>query len=229
MLTPIEIHNAQHKTGRGYSKKEMDEFLADVVASYESVYKENVELKNSISKLQGEMDYYKSMENTLQKALVLAEKTSKDTIDTANSKAEVIEKEAVMKANKIINSANSQYDNIRQKCLQLIQQYNQFKMQFKQIAVKQIDLLDSDFYEIYTNDLTQSLNEAIDNSKKEDKVKASDEVKPQNTTETVKEAESTPQDSSVLTEAPEEKYVQEESSAQKTSSVVTSEKKLMKP
>ena len=57
MLTPIEIHNAQHKTGRGYSKKEMDEFLADVVASYESVYKENVELKNSISKLQGEMDY----------------------------------------------------------------------------------------------------------------------------------------------------------------------------
>ena len=225
MLTPIEIHNAQHKTGRGYSKKEMDEFLADVVASYESVYKENVELKNSISKLQGEMDYYKSMENTLQKALVLADKTSKDTIDTANSKAEVIEKEAVMKANKIINSANSQYDNIRQKCLQLIQQYNQFKMQFKQIAVKQIDLLDSDFYEISTNDLTQSLNEAIDNSKKEDKVKASDEVKPQNTKETVKEAESTPQDSSVLTEAPEEKHVQEESSAQKASSVVTSEKK----
>ena len=104
----------------------------------------------------------------------------------------VIEKEAVMKANKIINSANSQYDNIRQKCLQLIQQYNQFKMQFKQIAVKQIDLLDSDFYEIYTNDLTQSLNEAIDNSKKEDKVKASDEVKPQNTKETAEEAESTP-------------------------------------
>ena len=63
----------------------------------------------------------------MQKALVLAEKTSKDTIDTANSKAEVIEKEAVMKANKIINSANSQYDNIRQKCLQLIQQYNQFR------------------------------------------------------------------------------------------------------
>ena len=51
MLTPIEIHNAQHKTGRGYSKKEMDEFLADVVASYESVYKENVELKNSITNL----------------------------------------------------------------------------------------------------------------------------------------------------------------------------------
>lgn len=164
MLTPIEIHNAQHKTGRGYSKKEMDEFLADVVESYESIYKENVELKNRISKLQGEMDYYKSMENTLQKALVLAEKTSKDTIDTANQKAEIIEKEAVMKADKIINSANSQYDNIRQKCLQLIQQYNQFKMQFKQIAVKQIDLLDSDFYEIYTNDLTQSLNEAIDKS-----------------------------------------------------------------
>ena len=30
MLTPIELHNAEHKTGRGYSRKEMDAFLEDV-------------------------------------------------------------------------------------------------------------------------------------------------------------------------------------------------------
>ena len=173
MLTPIEIHNAQHKTGRGYSKKEMDEFLDNVSDSYEAVYKENIELKNKLSKLANEIEYYKSMETTLQKALVLAEKTSKDTIDTARKEAGVIEKQAAMKADKIINQASAQYDTTRQKCIQLIQQYNQFKMQFKQIAIKQIDLLESDFYEIYSSDLTASLNEAIDKSEE-------NSVKPEN-------------------------------------------------
>lgn len=175
MLTPIEIHNAEHKTGRGYSKKEMDEFLEDVSESYEAVYKENMELKNKLSKLSNEIEYYKSMETTLQKALVLAEKTSKDTIDTAKKEAGVIEKQASIKAEKIVNQAWSQYDVTRQKCMQLIQQYNQFKMQFKQIAIKQIDLLESDFYEIYSSDLTASLNEAIDKADSEP-AKADDSI-----------------------------------------------------
>lgn len=162
MLTPIEIHNKQHKTGRGYSKKEMDEFLDDVLEGYESLYKENIELKDKISKLSEGVQYYKSIENTLQKALVLAEKTSKDTIETANSKASLIEKEALVKADQIINKACSKCEYVRQQCNLLIQHYNQFKMQFKQIAVKQIDLLDSDFYDIYSNDLINKLNETID-------------------------------------------------------------------
>ncbi len=175
MLTPIEIHNAEHKTGRGYSKREMDEFLDSVSESYETLYKENMELKNKLSKLTNEIEYYKSMETTLQKALVLAEKTSKDTIDTARKEAGVIEKQASIKAEKIVNQAWVQYDATRQKCIQLIQQYNQFKMQFKQIAIKQIDLLESDFYEIYSSDLTASLNEAIDKADTEPEPQAKPE------------------------------------------------------
>lgn len=179
MLTPIEILNAQHKTGRGYSKREMDEFLDDVATSYEALYKQNIELENKISKLTSKIDYYKSMETTLQKALVLAEKTSKDTIDTAKKEAEVITKQAGVKAEQIISQASVQCDATRQKCIQLIQQYNQFKMQFKQIAIKQIDLLESDFYDIYSNDLTASINEAIDNTDETVNKAATDSAEPE--------------------------------------------------
>ncbi|MBE5927696.1 MAG: DivIVA domain-containing protein [Lachnospiraceae bacterium] len=194
MLTPIEIHNTEHKKGRGYSKKEMDDFLAVITNDYESLYKENVELKNSLNKLNGEMDYYKSMENTLQKALVLAEKTSKDTIETANSKAAVIEKEANIKADKIIDQANNQLNIIRQKCIQLIQQYNQFKMQYKQIAVKQIDLLDSDFYEIYATDLLKNIDAVSDEFESDNSNlpndSVSDDVIVSNEPEEIKQTES---------------------------------------
>lgn len=162
MLTPIEIHNTQHKQGRGYSKKEMDAFLEQIASDYEELYKENIELKEKIEKLSDGIQYYKSMEGTLQKALVLAEKTSKDTIDSANKQAEIIEKEARFRAEQAISYGKNNYEAIRQQCLALIQQYNQFKLQFKQIAIKQIELFDSDFYEIYTNDIMSKLNESID-------------------------------------------------------------------
>lgn len=161
MLTPIEIHNREHKSGRGYSKKEMDEFLDEVLENYEVLYKDNIELKEKLAKLSEGIQYYKSMETTLQKALVLAEKTANDTIDSANSKAEIIEKEAILKADQVVNKSYTKYEQIKQQCISLIQQYDQFKIQFKQIALKQIELLESDFYKIYSNELKNKLNESI--------------------------------------------------------------------
>lgn len=178
MLTPIELHNAEHKTGRGYSRKEMDAFLEDVFDNYEKLYKENADLKDKLSQLSDGIQYYKAMESTLQKALVLAEKTSKDTIDaanakakdiidSANSKASMIEKEANIKADKLVNDGLIKLDDINKQCLSLLQQYNQFRAQYKQIAVKQIELLDGDFYEIYTKDMIDSITRSDNYSEKE--------------------------------------------------------------
>lgn len=169
MITPIELHNKQHKTGRGYNKKEMDIFLDEVLSNYETLYKENAELKEKITQLSDGIQYYKAMETTLQKALVLAEKTSKDTIESANAKAEVIEKEAHLKADTIVNNAISKREEIKKECISLLQQYKQFKAQFKQIAQKQIELLDGNFYEIYSKDLIDAINDVNYTSNQENK------------------------------------------------------------
>lgn len=166
MITPIELHNRQHKTGRGYKKKEMDLFLEEVFENYEQLYKENVELKEKISRLSDGVQQYKTMETALQKALVLAEKTSKDTIESASQKAAVIEKEAKLKADTIVNNALSKSEEIKKQCILLLKQYNQFKAQYKQIALKQIELLDGDFYEIYSKDLIDAVNEASKSDEK---------------------------------------------------------------
>ncbi len=158
MLTPIELHNTQLKTGRGYSKKEMDDFLEDVFESYETLYKENIELKEKLTKLSEGIQYYKSMETTLQKALVLAEKTSKETIEAAGEKAKLIEQEAKLKADTIISQHQLQCEQIKQNCISLVQQYNQFKMQFKQVAAKQIELLEDEMFNIYDAEFVKNIN-----------------------------------------------------------------------
>ena len=103
MLTPIEIQRKSFKNGGfGYEKREVDLFLEEVQKDYEKLYKENVEYKDKINVLSDGLQYYKSIEKTLQKALVLAQRTADESHADAVKKADAIEKEAHLKAEQIL-------------------------------------------------------------------------------------------------------------------------------
>lgn len=116
MLTPIDIQNHSLKTAvRGYSKKETDDFLEEILQGYEELYKENRELKDKMASLSEGIQYYKQMETTLQKALVLAEKTSTETQEAAKSKADAMTSEAQTKADALTREAQTRADAIIEK------------------------------------------------------------------------------------------------------------------
>lgn len=116
MLTPIDIQNHSLKTAvRGYSKKETDDFLEEILSGYEELYKENRELKDKLASLSEGIQYYKQMETTLQKALVLAEKTSTETQEAAKSKADAMTSEAQTKADALTREAQTKADAILEK------------------------------------------------------------------------------------------------------------------
>lgn len=155
MLSPSELKNKQiePKKKRYYDKTEMDQFLDEVYTNYRELYERNMDLKKKVKTLSDGIQYYNSIETTLKQALILAEKTSKETKDAAILKAEAIEKEATIKADEIINNAEKEYLNIKQQCVHLVQQFNQYKLQLKQAASAQIELIDSDTFDIYSPEL----------------------------------------------------------------------------
>ncbi len=185
MLTPIELQGKVFKTGFGYDKKDVEAFLKEVVENYEKLYKENLDLNDKINVLSEGVQYYKSIEKTLQKALVLAEKTAQDTEAMATQKAEamvaeaekkaaLIEQEAYTKADKItanaLNDAKSlQMDarkNLEQLRLQissLVQQYEHFKIQYRQLLATQSEFLDNNAFKINYTSLKESLTDSDDN------------------------------------------------------------------
>jgi len=111
MLTPNDIQNHDLKTGvYGYSKKETDDFLQEILKEYEDLYKENRELEEKIDSLNEGIQYYKKMETTLQKALVLAEKTSTETQEAAKSRADSLINEAQAKADALTKEAQVKAD-----------------------------------------------------------------------------------------------------------------------
>lgn len=148
MITPIDIQARNFKTGMGYSKADVDTFFQTLTTDFEALYRENLELKDKINILNDGINHYRSIEKSLQKALVLAEQTAEDTITSAKSNATVIEQEAVLKAQSIVADAKIELDHIHSKTIELIQQYEKYRAQYKALAKAQMELLDTPAFNI---------------------------------------------------------------------------------
>ena len=135
--------------------------------------------------------YYRSIESTMQKALVLAEKTSTETKEAAILKAEAIEKDANAKASKIVSVAEAEYDKIRDKCLTLMNQFNQYKMQLKQVTTAQLEYISGDSFDIHepeipeTPEIEKVVAASVSDSKAEPKSPDPEPLEPETTKEAV--------------------------------------------
>lgn len=152
MFTSSEIQEKEFKTGIGYDKKEVEQFLKELSTDYEALLEENENQKSKLKDAANSLSYYKSIEKTLQKALILAEKTAQDTKATALREAEAIEMEAKAKANLILEDARKQIEFIEHKTLNLMQQYDLFKIHFENLLHAQIVLINSKSFSINTDD-----------------------------------------------------------------------------
>lgn len=164
MITPIDIQARNFKTGMGYSKADVDAFFQTLTTDFEALYRENLELKDKINILNDGINHYKSIEKSLQKALVLAEQTAEDTISSAKANATVIEQEAVLKAQSIVADAKIELDHIHAKTIELIQQYEKYRAQYKSLAKAQMELLDTPAFniEVASLDAFTKLQENVD-------------------------------------------------------------------
>lgn len=166
MITPIEIQNKSFKSGGlGYDKRDVDTFMNELLASYETIYRENVEMKDKISSLTDALQQYKYIEKTLQKALVLAEKTAEDTKQLAKKEAKRIEKEAQLKYQLVLGDAKNELNRIHKQTIKLVQQYETYRAQFKNLAKAQIELIESDSFGLSIARVESLLNEPEEEEK----------------------------------------------------------------
>ena len=112
-----------------------------------------MELADKVNVLNDGIQNYKTIEKTMQKALLLAQKTADETQETALKNAHAIEKEAMTKADIIISDAKRELERIHQKTVQLCQQYETYKAQFKNLAAAQIELLETESFQIKVMEL----------------------------------------------------------------------------
>ena len=169
MLTPADNKNRTIKTTMGgYNKKDTDEFIASILESFEELNNENKKLKEKLTSLSDGIQYYKNLEDNLQKALVLAEKTSDETksaakaeaaniVSLAKAEASDIVSKAKLEADELIKNTKSDIDKnvveaqhkaniLNERLSRLTSSFESYKRDIKAIVEDQLEFIESEDY-----------------------------------------------------------------------------------
>ncbi len=142
-LTPLDIHNKEfRKAFRGYDEEEVDEFLDHIVHEYETVYKENVNLKETLAAKESNIGQYKDLEDTLKKTLVIAQQTAEELKQNAAREAETILHEARLKAEQTVAAAAEKGRSILQEYEEVQKQAQVFRVKFRSFLQSQLALVE---------------------------------------------------------------------------------------
>lgn len=145
MLTPLDIHNKEFKKSfRGYNEEEVDEFLDRIVADYEKLYRENMELKETLERVNSKLSHYQQMEDTLHNTLVIAQETAEEVKLNAKKEKELLLKEAEVRAQKMIDEAMQKVQRSTGEYEELLKQSRVFRTRLRNLLQAQLALLEED-------------------------------------------------------------------------------------
>lgn len=144
-LTPLDIHNKEFTRGfRGYSEDEVNDFLDQVIKDYEAVIREKKDLEETVSKLEEKISYFKNIEETLNKSILIAQETGEEVKRTASKEARLIVKEAEKNADRIINESLSKSRKISMEIDELKKQSSVYRTRFRMLIEAQLEMLKND-------------------------------------------------------------------------------------
>ncbi len=143
MLTPLDIENKKFSKQmmNGYSVDEVDEFLDEVTADYEKLYKETTEAKNKIEDMQEDMAKYKNIESTLNNTLIMAQTAAEDVKNLAKQQAEAILNEAQANAKHAVAELEQEIVMKQKELEDLQKQFDVYKAKMESILISQLELL----------------------------------------------------------------------------------------
>lgn len=146
--TPNDLQNITFKkTFMGYSEDMVNDVLDKVIEDYSAYIRENVELKDKLALLNDGLQHYKTIEESLQSALLVAQQTGEDIKKNAYEKADNVIHEAELRAQKIINEANQEVVKVNFEYEDMKKKLHIFKTKCEMLLMSQMDSLKQIFDE----------------------------------------------------------------------------------
>lgn len=154
MITANEIRSQDFgKQMRGYSVKEIKQFLNALAQDYEELYSENARLKEACHKYDEDLNKYRQLEETMNSSLILAQQT-----------ADAVKEQAKREASLMMDESKQRITNILAVYQELIKRLNLFNSELKAQINGHLDMVEkntkkieamSDFF--YSSDMNSIL------------------------------------------------------------------------
>lgn len=140
------------RTAKGYNPEEVNAFLDSVIAKVENMVAISSKKDEKIKELESEVleskSYkdrilqYERMEETLNKAILMAQKTSDQIRLSAHQEGEAIVNEAKNNANRIVNEALLKADRVDREADLTKRNVTIFKRRLRDVIETQLELVD---------------------------------------------------------------------------------------
>ncbi len=139
------------RTLRGYDPDEVNDFLDKIIGQVEDIVRENKEKDKRIAELENmgrenehlkdQLQQYERTEATLNRAIMMAQKTSEQIKLAAHHESEILIEEAKQNANRIVNEALLRAEKTEREANLLRRNINIFKRRVKDIVEAQLDVV----------------------------------------------------------------------------------------
>lgn len=127
---------------RGYDKTQVQMFLDDVIKNYEILLEKSKRTEAENLKLKTENEYYKKIEDTMNRAIYNAENMGDQIKTSARKEAETLMLEARHNANRIINDALLKAEKAQNHADQLKRNTSILKRRLRQIIENQLAVIE---------------------------------------------------------------------------------------
>ncbi len=168
-ITPLDIRKQEfRKVVRGMDTDEVRAFLATVADEYEAVLVDNKQLRERILDLDEKVQEYRTMEKTLRDTLMTAERVLTEAKENAAKEAELILRDAQLKADTHEEDLKRQSTDLRRDIMDLNREKEAYLARFLALAEAQIRFIEdhkTDFEELDRRLMSHAQNVGQDNSR----------------------------------------------------------------
>ena len=126
----------------GYNKEEVNKFIDDVIKQVETMINNMKSKDLEIERLKAELEHYKNLEDTFNRALIIAEDAGEQIKISAKSESTRVLEDAKRNADRIINNALVKAEQATRDAERLRRNVITFKRRLKDILETQMELVD---------------------------------------------------------------------------------------
>ncbi len=144
-ITPLDIQQKQFPMKfRGFDVEEVFGFLEIIREEMEDLLRENASLKENVQRLESQIKEYRDMEITLRETLLTAQQLVEDYKTNARKEAELVLKEAELKADTMLKEAQEKVIKIHEDIVDLKGIRRHFKEEMKRMVENHLKMLEFD-------------------------------------------------------------------------------------
>ena len=142
-VTIIDIQHKEFKKSlQGYDRNEVNEFLDEIIETLEDENSMRTALQGEIAELRERLSHFKTMEESLQSTLLLAQRTADEVKAAAHKEADLIKQEARLVAEREVSGLTARIDESRREAQRHQDTAEKAKSELRSLLMSHLSLIE---------------------------------------------------------------------------------------